>query len=1041
MEQASSAAALALESTLPPGLPAEQLLDGLPMGVLVLTASGQVRYLNPEAAALCGVPAAEVRGKLVATLSPTPLPAALSQAIQAVLAGADTGAEEYFLPHSQQWITQRSTQYPGYVVMYWQNATAHHQADTVLSENELRQAFLVQLGDTLRPLTTTHAILTVTCEALGQFLDVTAVGYNLVAADENTILASGEYSNGRIPSLTDYRFHMSDYGPVLRAGHDVYTEDALAMPGSSSEPAAAQASVAVPLHKRGRLVAWLYVAHSQPRQWPLAERRLLRAVAERTWAAVERAGAVEALRESEERYRTLFESIDEGYFLCDVLFDAHDAPMDIYYLDANPAATRMVGSDYRGRHLREINPNYEAAWYEIFGRVAKTGVGERLERYAAPDKLWYNFYVFKIGGPESRRIAVIFLNTTERKRADAQLAALTASLEQQVAARTYDLQTSKDLQEAVFNTIRHGITVLQAIRNEQGKVTDFSIILSNGVAERYLGRRAAGTTLRTAGSIDEAHFQLMVATVETCQPAETTWHLTDGNLPRYLHTQYHILADGVVLVQEDITERKLIELTLKGSKELLQSVYDTSLIGMSVLRAVRDATGAIQDFTIVSVNRELERETGRTDLVGKNFVQEYPGIITSGLFDLMLRAMATSEPQRTEYFYPYDGFQEWYSCVFVKLDDGLVSTYLNITERKQAEEEQQKQLTLLQQSEAVAQLGSWDYELATGALRWSAGMYHLFGLPPGSPVSLSMYLNFAVEEDRSIAQRLVDNLSQGQADFAGTLRILVGTEVKTMRIKAEVLRDEQQPTRVLGVDLDISEVQRLEAENLHMRLTQQQARIAAVLEAQEEERRRLAESLHNGLGQVLYATKLQLDQLTAAPQLAGSPALAAARQEADRLLMEAIRQVRAVSHELTPTILAEFGLQAALQDICHSLSSPQLRWQCVVSLDEALPVPMPLQAAVYRLAQELTQNVVKHAKAKLATLEIDTLPGWLVMRVEDDGRGFEPAAHTDGIGLKTLHHRVALLGGTARLDSAAGGSQVQIRLPLPAALPLLADNT
>jgi len=213
-----------------------------------------------------------------------------------------------------------------------------------------------------------------------------------------------------------------------------------------------------------------------------------------------------------------------------------------------------------------------------------------------------------------------------------------------------------------------------------------------------------------------------------------------------------------------------------------------------------------------------------------------------------------------------------------------------------------------------------------------------------------------------------------------------------------------------------------------MRLTQQQQRITAVIEAQEEERRRIAESLHDGLGQLLYAIKLQLDRLVPALPTALDPI----RREADRLLHEAIRQARTVSHELTPGIVAEFGLRAALDDICRTLQGlPRPRWQCLIHLDDAPPIARPLQVAIYRLTQELTQNVLKHARASRATLEVETLPGWLVLRTEDDGAGFDPALPSAGLGLRTLRDRVALLGGDADLTSAPGqGTQVRVRVPL-----------
>jgi signal transduction histidine kinase len=249
-----------------------------------------------------------------------------------------------------------------------------------------------------------------------------------------------------------------------------------------------------------------------------------------------------------------------------------------------------------------------------------------------------------------------------------------------------------------------------------------------------------------------------------------------------------------------------------------------------------------------------------------------------------------------------------------------------------------------------------------------------------------------------------------------------------VRLKGVVLYTKPgQAGRVLGVALDLSELQRLEAENLRLRLEQQHALFEAVQQAQEEERRRMAESLHNGIGQILYATRLQLDLL---PLLPGQPAY----REAARLLGEAIRQTRSLSHELTPALLEEFGLEKTLANICSTLSSPALRWHCHLVFEDAPSLPASLQLAVYRLTQELVQNVLKHAQASQATLEVEVLPAWVVLRVEDNGRGFDPSRTSDGLGLRSLRSRAALLGGHVQLITAPGqGTQCQVRLPLPPA--------
>lgn len=227
--------------------------------------------------------------------------------------------------------------------------------------------------------------------------------------------------------------------------------------------------------------------------------------------------------------------------------------------------------------------------------------------------------------------------------------------------------------------------------------------------------------------------------------------------------------------------------------------------------------------------------------------------------------------------------------------------------------------------------------------------------------------------------------------------------------------------------LRLSDLRRLEEAH---RRTQQRALFNAVLDAREAERRRIAEALHNGLGQLLYAVKLRLDQLSSAPLNAGQ---AQARREADELLATAIRQTRSLSHELVPVVLAEFGLVVALRDICYQLTSRQLRFDCSIDADEKL-LPPELQLALYRMAQELALNIVRHARATEAVLALETVPGFVLLRAEDNGIGFpQEGPPRTGLGLRSIQDHVALLDGRLELGSAPHvGTYVRIRIPLPA---------
>lgn len=151
----------------------------------------------------------------------------------------------------------------------------------------------------------------------------------------------------------------------------------------------------------------------------------------------------ETLRESEANYQTLFEKIDEGCFLCEIVYDETSSPVDILYLSANPAAVQMVGRDFTGWRLREIDAGYEDYWYEVFYRVAHTGQSERMEQYAEPDKKWYDFFVFKVG-ERSSRIAVVFQDVTGRRRQQANAEFLT-----DIQNSFTDLSSADEIMQAI----------------------------------------------------------------------------------------------------------------------------------------------------------------------------------------------------------------------------------------------------------------------------------------------------------------------------------------------------------------------------------------------------------------------------------------------------------------------------------------------------------------------------------------------------------------------------------------------------------------
>jgi PAS domain S-box-containing protein len=131
----------------------------------------------------------------------------------------------------------------------------------------------------------------------------------------------------------------------------------------------------------------------------------------------ERKQVEEALRESEKRYRLLFESIDEGFCLIEMMFDEGGKPNNWRYLETNPAFEKHNGLyEAVGKTILELTPNIEKRWLEIYGKVAITGEAVRFVQRSEALGRWFDLYAFRVGEAEQRRVAVLFSNITNRVR-------------------------------------------------------------------------------------------------------------------------------------------------------------------------------------------------------------------------------------------------------------------------------------------------------------------------------------------------------------------------------------------------------------------------------------------------------------------------------------------------------------------------------------------------------------------------------------------------------------------------------------------------
>jgi two-component system NarL family sensor kinase len=196
------------------------------------------------------------------------------------------------------------------------------------------------------------------------------------------------------------------------------------------------------------------------------------------------------------------------------------------------------------------------------------------------------------------------------------------------------------------------------------------------------------------------------------------------------------------------------------------------------------------------------------------------------------------------------------------------------------------------------------------------------------------------------------------------------------------------------------------------KLIQQQDVLMAITNTQEAERIRIGESLHNGLGQILYTVKLKLEGigLDTNPNI-----LKKINQEAQALLLEAIKETRLLSSELMPTILEDYGLECALESICKKLKDT-LKVKCKVQgFQQRLDAQFEI--AIFRIIQELANNIIKHSSASSTSISLIHSDGLVTIKVKDNGKGFDVNKQIPGIGLSSIKNRVKLLSGQLKITS------------------------
>lgn len=278
----------------------------------------------------------------------------------------------------------------------------------------------------------------------------------------------------------------------------------------------------------------------------------------------------------------------------------------------------------------------------------------------------------------------------------------------------------------------------------------------------------------------------------------------------------------------------------------------------------------------------------------------------------------------------------------------------------------------------------------------------------------------------------------GLADcFAGNKGPTLGSRIEMPALRADgsLFSAEFTITRIKLVGRpmftiyirDITQHKRAEAE---LRALPQR-----IIKAQEAERSRIAQELHDGINQLIASVKMRLRKVeTSLPDL--KPAAREILGRCDRLLVKVLEENRRIAHNLRPTDLDNLGLPAACASFCNEVQSrANLQVQCRINLPAAR-LPEATELHLFRIVQEAINNIEKHAKAKTVKLHCNCEDGSVVLKIQDDGCGFETKSSKSrkrghGLGLSNMRERALSLGGTYEIRSTPKkGTTILVRVPL-----------
>jgi PAS domain S-box-containing protein len=520
----------------------------------------------------------------------------------------------------------------------------------------------------------------------------------------------------------------------------------------------------------------------------------------------------------------------------------------------------------------------------------------------------------------------------------------------------------------------------------------------------------------------------------------------------------HGRATQVLGVATDITQRKLADDALRESEERFRTLADN----ISQFAWMADATGSRFWY-----NRRWYEYTGTTfeEMRGLGWENVHHPEHVDRVRETWRKARACGKPwEGTFPMRGRDGRYRWFlsHATPIRDDQGRITrwfgTNTDVTDLRQAQDELRQSEERLRLALAGGEMGAWDVDLVNDTARWDSQEFALLGLREGSVCPSPMKFYRCIHpEDKAVVRQSVDRAIDETGSLEHEFRVILSDgQIRWLAAKGRVLKDEEgRPVRMIGVNFDVTERKLAEArfrtfaQELENRVAERTGELVHLHErlralttdlnlTEQRERKRLATDLHDYLAQLLALVRMKLGQIR---RLALSPAQGEILREAEVVVNEALTYTRTLVTQLSPPVLHEFGLPAALRWLADQMVRQELSVVVRQFVPDNIPVPEDQAVLLFQSVRELLINVRKHAGTHQAVVTIEKHEDALRITVRDEGAGMDlalasagteqPSSMSSKFGLFSIRERMLSIGGQFEVASAPGqGMTAQLILPL-----------